>query len=126
MRSFFIASQPVTFFWGGPWFSAIFQDCKRLLKKYVYSRISKIQFLREYLDLGKNKNISSHLLIEICSFPRSFVMTEPIRGYQKDVFLTTKSGGKNHHFFNHRIFICKGKNFLIPHNRVRHHKRPRK
>ena len=38
--------------------------------------------LRDYWELGKNKNILSHLLVETCSFPGSFEMTETIREYQ--------------------------------------------
>ena len=47
-----------------------------------FSRIFKVRYLRDYLELEKNKNISPHLLVEICSFPGSFEMTETIRGYQ--------------------------------------------
>ena len=53
-----------------------------------------IRYLRDYLEFEKNKNISSHLLVEICSFPGSFEMTETIRGVPKYVFLIKKPGGK--------------------------------
>ena len=51
-----------------------------LSTNFFFSRIFKIRYLRDYLELEKNKNISSHLLVEICSFPGSFEMTETIRG----------------------------------------------
>ena len=60
-----------------------------------------IQYLRDYLELENNKNISPHLLVEICSFPGSFEMTETIRGYQNRFSLQQKkNGSKNVHFFN--------------------------
>ena len=58
------------------------QDSGNSVRKKFFSRIFKIRYLRDYLELEKNKNISPHLLVEICSFPGSFEMTETIRGYQ--------------------------------------------
>ena len=56
--------------------------------------IFKSWYLRDYLELEKNKNISPHLLVEICSFPGSFEMTETIRGYQNMFSLQKKSRDK--------------------------------
>ena len=54
----------------------------------------------------KNINISSHLIIEICSFPGSFVMTETIMGYQICFPYKKNQEVKNHHFLS-PDFFCK-------------------
>ena len=43
----------------------------------------KSRYLRDYLELEKNKNISPHLLVESCSFPGSFETVGAIWGDQK-------------------------------------------
>ena len=53
---------------------------------FPFSRIFEMRYLRDYLELEQNKNISSHLLVEICSIPGSFEMMETIRGYQNNIF----------------------------------------
>ena len=71
----------------------IFHRKKMFEEKKLFSRIFKIRYLRDHLELEKNKNISPHLLVEICSFPESFEMTETIGGYQNMFSLQKESGG---------------------------------
>ena len=53
----------------------------------------------------KNNNISSHLLIEIYSFPGSFVMTEMIMEISNMFSLQITWRLQNHHFFTSRFFL---------------------
>ena len=85
------------------------------MRKRFFSRIFKIRYLRDYLELEKNKNISSHLLVEICSFPGSFEMTETIRGYQNRFSLPkTKSGVKKNDDFLPSYFCVRKIYFDTP------------
>ena len=73
----------------------------------MFSRIFKIRYLRDYLELEKNKNISPHLLVEICSFPGTYEMSEMIRGYQNMFSLQKNPEVKNINFFLPPDFVCK-------------------
>ena len=51
-----------------------------VIKKFAKN--SKSRYLRDYLELDKNKNISKYLLFEISSFPGSFEQIEGLRGFK--------------------------------------------
>ena len=73
------------------------------------------RYLRNYFELEKIKNISPHLLVEICSFLGSFEMTETIRGYQNKFSLQKQNPEvKKCDFFNLQIFFVRKVYFDTP------------
>ena len=83
------------------------QDSGNSVRKNIFSRIFKMRYLRDYLELEKIKIKSPHLLVEICSFPGSFEMTETIREYQNMFSLQKNMEVKKHKFFKPPDFFIK-------------------
>ena len=90
----FISNKPQEYSRQQHWFWSEARNINPPERRGILKTDFKIRYLRDYFELEKNKNISPHLLVQICSFPVSFEMTEAIRGVSKNISLTKKFGGE--------------------------------